>query len=65
MVFLLRPAAADERVQRWQPERQGGGDGVVLEVPVVGREQVELEVLRALVPDVLAIDHHEIGRAHV
>ncbi len=33
-------------------------DGGVLVVPVVGREQVELEVLGTLVGHVLAIDHH-------
>ena len=55
--LLLGAAAADERVQGGEAEWQVGGDGVVLEVAVVRREQIELEVLRALVLDVLAVDH--------
>ena len=55
---LLGPTATYERIRRGERERQVGGDSVVLEVPVVGPEQVELEVLRALMLDVRAIDHH-------
>ena len=50
--LLLGAAAADEGVERRQRQRQVGGDGVVLEVPIVGSEEIELEVLRALVLDV-------------
>jgi hypothetical protein len=55
---LFRAPAANEGVERGQRQRQVRGDGVVLEVPIVGGEEVELEVLRALVLHVLAVDHH-------
>ena len=44
--LLLSTPAADEGVERWQRQRQVGRDGVVLEVPIVGGEEIELEVLR-------------------
>ena len=47
--LLLRAAAPDERVERRERQGHVGGDGVVLEVPVVRREQIQLEVLRTLV----------------
>jgi len=47
--LLLSAAAADEVIQGGQGERQVGGDGVVLEVPVIRGEQIELEILGALV----------------
>src|SRR5216117_2852291 len=56
--LLLSAAAADEVIQGGQGERQVGGDGVVLEVPVIRGEQIELEILGALVLDMLAVDHH-------
>src|SRR6059036_244056 len=56
--LLLSTPAADEGVERWQRQRQVGRDGVVLEVPVVGSKEIELEVLRALVLNVFAVDHH-------
>src|SRR5262245_24816392 len=40
--LLLGAAAADEGVERRQRQRQVGGDGVVLEVPIVGSEEIEL-----------------------
>jgi hypothetical protein len=43
--LLLGAAAADEGVERWQRQRQICGDGVVLEMPIVRAEQIELEVL--------------------
>src|SRR3989304_1572115 len=55
-LFLCAPAA-DEGVQGRQVEGQVRGDGGVLEVPVVRGEQVELEVLGALVAAVLGVDH--------
>src|SRR5207302_1646848 len=55
--LLLSAAAADEVIQGGQRERQGGGDGVVVEVPVIRGEQIELEILGALVLDMLAVDH--------
>src|SRR2546422_5536201 len=45
--LLLSPPAADERVERGQRQGQVGGDRVVLEVPVVRGEQIQLEVLGA------------------
>ena len=56
--FLLGAPAADEGVQRRQIEGEVGGDGGVLEVAIVRGKQIELEVLGALVINVLAIDHH-------
>src|SRR5262245_45485502 len=56
--LLLSTAAADEGVEGRQRESHVGGDGVVLEVPVVGHEEIELEVLGALMLDVLAVDEH-------
>src|SRR5438128_6339037 len=55
--LLLGAPAADEGIERRQRQRQVGGDGVVLEVPIVGGEEIELEVLRTLVLNVLAVDH--------
>ena len=43
--LLLGASAADEGVERRQRQRQVGGDGVVLEVPIIGGEEIELEVL--------------------
>jgi hypothetical protein len=43
--LLLGAAAADEGVERWQRQRQIRCDGVVLEMPIVRAEQIELEVL--------------------
>src|SRR2546422_7904914 len=54
--LLLRPAAADERVQSGQVQGEVRGHGGVLVMPVVRGEQIELEILRALVGDVLAVD---------
>jgi predicted esterase len=54
----VRPAASDEGIESRQRQRHVRGDGVVLEVPIVRREQIQLEVLRTLVADVLAVDHH-------
>jgi hypothetical protein len=56
--LLLRPAAGAEVPQRLRRERQIGGDCGVLEVAVVGRKQVELVILGALVMNPLAVDHH-------
>jgi hypothetical protein len=56
--FLLGTPAADEGVEGGQIQGQVRGDGGVLEVAVVGGEEIELEVLRALVGDVLAVNHH-------
>src|SRR6266852_2882816 len=47
--LLLRPAAGAEVPQRLRREREIGGDGGVLEVAVVGRKQIELVILGALV----------------
>ena len=55
--LLLSTPATDEGVERRQRQRHVGRDGVVLEVSVVGGEEIELEILRALVLDVLAVDH--------
>src|SRR5438046_8336730 len=55
--LLLSAAAADEVIQGGQGERQVGGDGVVLEVPVIRGEQIELEILGALVLDMLGLDY--------
>ena len=52
--LFLRSVAADEGVEGGERERHVGSDGVVFEVPVVRREQVQLEVLGTLVADVLA-----------
>src|SRR5262249_47132100 len=49
--------AADEGVQGGQIQGEVGGDGTVLEMPIVGSEQIELEVPGTLVLDVLAVDH--------
>jgi hypothetical protein len=51
-------AAGAEVPQRLRRERQIGGDCGVLEVAVVGGEQVELVILGALVMNPLAVDHH-------
>src|SRR2546428_11686987 len=56
--LLLRSAAGAEVPQRLRREREIGGDGGVLEVAVVGRKQIELVILRALVMNPLAVDHH-------
>jgi hypothetical protein len=56
--LLLRPAASDEGIESRQRQRHVRGDGVVLEVSIVRREQIQLEVLRTLVADVLVVDHH-------
>src|SRR6266852_3584608 len=56
--LLLRPAAGAEVPQRLRREREIGGDGGVLEVAVVGRKQIELVILGALVMNPLAVDHH-------
>src|SRR5713101_58350 len=56
--LLLGAAATDEGVQGWQVQGQIGGDGGVLEVPVVGGEEIELEVLGTLMADVRAVEHH-------
>src|SRR4029450_9446155 len=42
--LLLRPASAGEGPQRREPQGQVGGHGRVLVVPVVGGEQIQLEV---------------------
>src|SRR6266436_5311085 len=59
--LLLRAAAADEGVEGRQVQRQIRGDGAVLEMAIVGGEEIELEVLGALVGHVLAVDHHPQG----
>src|SRR5215472_5557081 len=56
--LLLGAAAADEGIQGGQVQGEVGGDGTVLEVTIVGGEQIELEVPGTLVLDVLAVDHH-------
>src|SRR4029450_9036664 len=56
--FLLRAPATDEGVKGGQIEGEVGGDGRVLEVAGVGGGQIELEVLRTLMGDVLAVEHH-------
>ena len=58
MVFSWAPRPPMKAYSAGSDERQVGRDGVVLEVPVVRREEIELEVLRALVLDMLAVDHH-------
>jgi hypothetical protein len=60
--LLLGPAARDEGPEGRRRERLVGRDGRVLEVPVIGREQVELEVLPRLVADLLPIDDHAEGQ---
>src|SRR5229473_994460 len=55
--LLLRPAAGAEVPQRLRREREIGGDGGVLEVAVVGRKQIELVILGALVMNPLAVGH--------
>jgi hypothetical protein len=54
--LLLGPPPADEGIQGRQAQGHVGRDGVVLEVPVVRREEIELEVLAGLVLHMLAID---------
>src|SRR6266446_4042664 len=56
--LLLRSATGAEVPQRLGREREIGGDGGVLEVAIVGRKQIELIILRALVMNPLAVDHH-------
>jgi len=66
--LLLGAPATDEGVQGWPVQGHVGGDGGVLEVPVVRGEEIELEVLRTLMVDVLAVDHHaepEVPRGDV
>jgi hypothetical protein len=43
--LLLRAAAADEGVEGRQVQRQVRGDGAVLEVAIVGGEEIELEAI--------------------
>ncbi len=58
MVFILGAAAADEGVQGRQVEGEVRGDGRVLEMAIVGGEEIKLEVLGTLMADVFAVDHH-------
>jgi len=55
--LFLGAAATDEGVQGRQGEREVRGDGAVLEVAIIGGEQIELEVPGTRVLDVLAVDH--------
>src|SRR2546428_6636188 len=54
--FLLGPTSTHEVPQRTETERLVGGDPGVLPMPVVGIEQIELEVLAGLVLDFPTID---------
>lgn len=59
--LLVRASAAHEVPEPSDIEAEIGGDGGVLEVPVVGIKQIELVVLPRMVPDALAIDHGPHG----
>src|SRR6266478_3391507 len=56
--LLLCPAAGSEVPQHLWGELQIGGDRGVFEVAVVGRKEIKLVVLRALVMNALAVDDH-------
>ena len=57
MVFSWAPRPQMNAYRGWQIQRQVRGDGAVLEMAIVGGKQIELEVLGALVIDMLAVDH--------
>src|SRR3989454_8485018 len=56
--LLVHPAPAHERPERTAVDRLVRHHGTVLVMPVVRVEEVELEVLRGLVPDVAAGEEH-------
>jgi hypothetical protein len=61
--LLLRPAAGREVPEHRWGERELGGDRGVFKVAVVGRKELELVILRALVMNALAVaDHSQIER---
>ena len=60
--LLLGAPPGHEVPERRGAERLVRGDGRVLEVAVVGREEIELEVLPRLVLDAASIDHHPQGQ---
>ena len=64
MIFSCAPRPEMNSYRAWQVELEVGGDGGVLEVPVIGGEEIELEVLGASVGDVLSVDHHAHERSH-
>jgi hypothetical protein len=49
--LLVTAAAGHEVPERSDAELQVGGDGGVLEVAVIGIEEIELEILGGLVED--------------
>ena len=56
--LLLRPTPAGKGPQRREAQGQVGGHGRILVVPVIGGEQIQLEVPARLVVDVLSVQHH-------
>ena len=59
--LLVTAAASHEVPERSDAEFQVGGDGGVLEVAVVGIEEIKLEILGGLVKDTLAIHDDALG----